>query len=117
MMQVKCRQIKKQLEKLPDVYKVITLEDRESVLRELLLVKIRVTAAQRAEIVQTAAIYKAKTIDLSPETMILELTGEGAKIDGFLGVIAPYGILEMARTGLTALHRGAACIKDGSEEV
>ena len=109
--------IKKQLEKLPDVYKVITLEDRESVLRELLLVKIRVTAAQRAEIVQTAAIYKAKTIDLSPETMILELTGEGAKIDGFLGVIAPYGILEMARTGLTALHRGAACIKDGSEEV
>ena len=106
-----------QLEKLPDVYKVITLEDRESVLRELLLVKIRVTAAQRAEIVQTAAIYKAKTIDLSPETMILELTGEGAKIDGFLGVIAPYGILEMARTGLTALHRGAACIKDGSEEV
>ena len=110
-------QIKKQLEKLPDVYKVITLEDRESVLRELLLVKIRVTAAQRAEIVQTAAIYKAKTIDLSPETMILELTGEGAKIDGFLSVIAPYGILEMARTGLTALHRGAACIKDGSEEV
>ena len=47
----------------------------------------------------------------------IELTGEGAKIDGFLGVIAPYGILEMARTGLTALHRGAACIKDGSEEV
>ena len=85
--------------------------------QQLLLVKIRVTAAQRAEIVQTAAIYKAKTIDLSPETMILELTGEGAKIDGFLGVIAPYGILEMARTGLTALHRGAACIKDGSEEV
>ena len=57
-------------------------------------------------------MYKAKIVDLSPETAILEITGEPNKLDGFIEVIRPYGILEMARTGVTALSRGANCLKD-----
>ena len=57
-------------------------------------------------------MYKAKIVDLSPKTAILELTGEPNKLDGFIQVIEPYGILEMARTGVTALSRGEKCLND-----
>ncbi|HEY8423347.1 MAG TPA: acetolactate synthase small subunit [Clostridia bacterium] len=105
-------QITKQLAKLVDVKYVAQLNPDKSVHRELLLVKINASPQQRAEIDATIRLYKAKAIDLSPTSMIIELTGESNKIDGFLQVISEYGIIEMARTGLTALQRGSKSIKE-----
>lgn len=105
-------QIIKQLDKLVDVIKVTELDTSESVMRELLLIKIKISGAQRPEIESTCNIYKAKTIDLSPESVVIELTGETSKLDAFVKVVEPYGILEMARTGLIALSRGLSSIGD-----
>ena len=106
------QQIIKQLSKLYDVRKVTELDRETSVARELLLVKVRMPAERRPEIESTCHIYKAKLIDLSPASVILELTGEPNKIDGFLKVVSPYGIIEMTRTGLSALERGQTSIND-----
>ncbi len=106
-------QITKQLDKLIDVKKVTRfLNADDAILRELLLIKINVKPAQRPEIESVVNIYKAKIVDLSPVSMVLELTGESSKIDAFVSVVTDYGIIELARTGLTALQRGDACIKD-----
>ena len=106
-------QITKQLDKLIDVKKVTQLKGGdEAILRELLLIKISVKPSQRPEIESVVNIYKAKTVDLSPASMVLELTGESSKINAFINVVKDYGIIELARTGLTALQRGEVCIKD-----
>lgn len=105
-------QIIKQLDKLVDVIKVTELDTSVAVLRELLMVKLTISPAQRTEIETTCTIYKAKIIDLSRESIIVEITGEPSKIDGFLEVVKDYGIIEMARTGLNALERGNASIND-----
>lgn len=113
-------QITKQLAKLVDVEYVAQLDPDQAVHRELLLVKINATPKQRAEIESTVRLYKAKPIDLSPNSMIIELTGQSNKIDGFLQVISEYGIIEMARTGLKALQRGDKNIKqleNSNEEI
>ena len=78
----------------------------------MLLVKVSAPAQKRSELIEIKDVYKAKIVDLSPETLILELTGEPNKLDGFISVIRPYGILEMARTGMTALSRGDRCLND-----
>lgn len=109
-------QITKQLRKLVDVAHVRQLPSSEAVMRELLLVKIAVKPEQRPEIESTIRTYKAKSVDLTAETQTIELTGESGKIDGFIRILEPYGILEMARTGVTALARGKANIKDGFDE-
>lgn len=102
-------QMVKQLNKLYDVIKVCELCDNR-VSRELLLVKIRLTAAQRPEIESTCNIYKAKLVDLSPDSVIVELSGEPNKLDALIELLKPYGIIELARTGVTALERGSAAI-------
>lgn len=106
------QQVIKQLDKLVDVIKISELDASASVSRELLLVKIKTAAHQRPEIETTCRVYKAKIIDLSPESVIVELTGDPGKIDGFLKIIKPYGIIEMARTGLNSLERGEKSIND-----
>lgn len=107
-------QMVKQMDKLIEVKKIMPVEEKTSIFRELLLVKISAEAEVRSQIVEIKEIYKAKVVDLSLHSMILEITGDPDKIDAFIQVIQPYGILEMARTGLTALSRGDQCIKDVS---
>lgn len=104
-------QMVKQLDKLCDVIKVCELGSSR-VSRELLLVKIRLTAAQRPEIESTCNIYKAKLVDLSPESVIVELSGEPNKLDALVELLKPYGIIELARTGVTALERGEKAINE-----
>ncbi len=104
-------QMVKQLEKLVDVLKVRELEDG-SISRELLLVKIRLSAAQRPEIESTCNIYKAKLVDLSSDSVVVELSGEPNKLDALIDILQPYGIIELSRTGVTALERGRKSIKD-----
>ncbi len=105
-------QVIKQLDKLVDVIKVSELDAIGAVSRELTLVKIKVSANQRPEIETTCRVYKAKIIDLSPDSVVVELTGDPSKIDGFLKIVKPYGIIEMVRTGLNALDRGEKSIND-----
>lgn len=106
------QQMIKQLAKLIDIKKITKADENTSIFRELCLVKVEAKPEKRSEIIEIKEIYKAKVVDLSLYSMILEITGEPNKIDGFIQVIEPYGIMEMARTGVTALNRGDACIKD-----
>lgn len=99
-------QIIKQTARLEETQQIFSLDASHSLLRELLLVKIEANEKNRTEVREIAEIYKAKIIDLSRESMVMELTGEPDKIDGFLDVLSPYKILEMCRTGVTALERG-----------
>lgn len=105
-------QMIKQMDKLEDVKKIGCANELDCVYRDLMLVKVNAAPENRNEIVQITEIYKAKVVDLSPDTMILEITGAPDKLDAFLKVIEPYGILEMQRTGVTVLARGQHTLKD-----
>ena len=85
---------------------VFVLDEAKTLQRELLLLKVAATVANRAELREIASIYKAKIIDLSPDSMVFELTGKPQKIDAFLLMFEGYTILEQCRTGVTALERG-----------
>ena len=95
-----------QTERLEVTRQVFVLDKDKTLQRELLLLKVASDVHNRAELREIANIYKAKIIDLSIGSMVMELTGEPEKIDGFLDVLSPYKILEMCRTGITALERG-----------
>ena len=99
-------QIEKQLRKLEDVVDIKALKAEESVCRELIMVKLRANAAQRGEIISVADIFRAKIIDVASESLIVELTGNQAKIDAFINLLEGYEILELARTGIAGLGRG-----------
>ena len=106
-------QIKKQLQKQEDVLFVKELNAENSVSRELLLVKLKVESEQRREsLINICSIFKAKTVDITIDTMTVELTGRNDKIDALLGVLQNYQIIEMARSGVSALQRGDATIKE-----
>lgn len=102
-------QIEKQVRKLEDVYEIKVLDSEDSVFRELIMVKVRADASQRAEIISIADIFRAKIVDVEKESLMLELTGNQSKLEAFLNLIDGYEILEIARTGITGLKRG---IKD-----
>lgn len=99
-------QIEKQVRKLVDVRDIKELKPENSVYRELLMIKVQTTAEQRARVISVADIFRAKIIDVAPESLIIELTGNQAKIDAFIGLLDGYRILELARTGIAGLTRG-----------
>lgn len=100
-------QIEKQLRKLEDVVDIKILADGQSVCRELIMVKVLANATERAEIISVADIFRAKIVDVEKESLMLELTGNQSKVDAFLNLLEGYKILELARTGITGLSRGA----------
>lgn len=100
-------QITKQLEKLVDVRDIKVLEKEDSVHRELILVKIRVNEAERRNIIAIADVFRGRIVDVGQESVIVELTGSQSKLEGFLNLVQGYEILELARTGVTGLSRGA----------
>ena len=95
-----------QTERLEVTRQVFELTPDKSLQRELLLLKVACNTAERAEMREIAAIYKSKIIDLSPDSMVFELTGRPEKINAFLKMFSGYDILELCRTGITALERG-----------
>lgn len=99
-------QLMLQTERLEVTRQIFELDQEKSLMRELLLLKVACTAANRAELREISSIYKAKIIDLSPDSMVFELTGKPEKIDAFLTLFVNYDILELCRTGVTALERG-----------
>ena len=100
-------QIEKQVRKLVDVREIKLLRESESVCRELIMVKVASNAKQRAEIISIADIFRAKVVDVEKDSLIIELTGNQKKLDGFLNLMDGFEILEIARTGITALSRGS----------
>lgn len=105
-------QLYKQLEKLEDVVAVRRLDPESGVFRELALLKVLSSAERRSEIINLAKIFRARIVDISPESIVLEVTGERSKIDGLIGLMQPYGIPEIARTGLSALQRGTSLLSE-----
>jgi acetolactate synthase-1/3 small subunit len=99
-------QIKKQLNKFIDVIKVSDLTNVAAVHREIILLKVNATANRRQEIFQTAEVFKGKVVDISHESITLEVTGITEKIEAFISLMRPYGILEIARTGRVSISRG-----------
>ena len=95
-----------QTERLEVTRQIFELDPDKSLQRELLLLKVACDAGNRAALREISSIYKAKIIDLSPDSMIFELTGKPDKIDAFLAMLRDYDILELCRTGVTALERG-----------
>ena len=95
-----------QTERLEVTRQIFELDPDKSLQRELLLLKVECDTQNRAELREISSIYKAKIIDLSPDSMVFELTGRPEKIDAFLKLMSDYQILEQCRTGVTALERG-----------
>ncbi len=104
-------QIEKQLAKLEDVVDIKTLKDGDSVCRELILVKIRAKDTDRQAIISVVDIFRAKVVDVTQNSMVIELTGNQSKLDAFLGLVEGYEILELARTGITGLNRGISDVR------
>ncbi len=98
-------QIVKQLNKLVDSIQVLDYREGESVDRELVLAKVGVTSGTRAEVMQITTIFRAKIIDVQPASLTIEITGDESKIEKFIGLMRPFGILELTRTGKVALPR------------
>jgi acetolactate synthase-1/3 small subunit len=104
-------QIEKQLAKLEDVVDIKKLEPGSSVTRELILVKIRAKDTERQPIINVTEIFHGKMVDVTRDSMVIELTGQQDKLDAFLDLLSGYEILELARTGITGLSRGTADVK------
>ncbi len=100
------QQVKKQLAKLEDVINVVNFKPKDSVCRELVLIKVKATKENRSEINETVNIFRSKIVDISNSTMTIELTGNESKVSAFINLMKEIGIIELARTGVTALQRG-----------
>lgn len=99
-------QVIHQLKKLINVKKVEVLEN-ESTKRELMLIKVKHSSVTRTEIMTAVDVFRAKVIDYSPAEMCIEVTGDPQKMDAFVALMQPFGIMEMCRTGIVALDRGS----------
>jgi acetolactate synthase-1/3 small subunit len=105
-------QVVKQMSKLIDVVKVSRLEPENIVTRELALIKVNIPDNKsRSDVINCVDVFRGRVVDVSPESLTMEITGTSDKIDAFLNLMKTYGIMELARTGLTALSRGMRSIK------
>ncbi len=101
-------QARKQLDKLIDVVRVSDITDTDIVARELALIKVKATSSTRSEIIQIVDIFRANIIDVSPDSLTVEVTGDEDKIDSLFNLLRGFGIKELARTGRIAMTRGGA---------
>ena len=108
-------QVKKQLNKLEDVIRVVNFKPEDSVYRELVLIKVKANGENRAAINETVKIFRSKIVDLSSDTLTIELTGDESKVSALVNLMQEYGIEELVRTGVTALQRGEQTINNSLE--
>jgi acetolactate synthase I/III small subunit len=105
-------QVVKQMSKLIDVVKVSRLEPENIVTRELALIKVNIPDNKsRSDVINCVDVFRGRVVDVSPQSLTMEITGTPDKIDAFLNLMRTYGVMELARTGLTALSRGVSSIK------
>jgi len=105
-------QVTKQLNKLINVIKIVELVEDSSVQRELMLIKVKVGADLRSDVLEIVSLFRARVVDVSTEALTVEATGTSDKLAALLEVLAPYGILELAQSGMVALGRGSKRITD-----
>ncbi len=103
-------QVTKQLNKLINVLKIVELAPAAAVQRELLLIKVRADAANRAQVVTIVEMFRAHVIDLAPDSLTIEVSGTSDKLDALLRMLEPYGVREMVQSGMVALGRGPRSI-------
>ncbi|NYH53624.1 MULTISPECIES: acetolactate synthase small subunit [Nocardiopsis] len=107
-------QVTKQLNKLVNVVKIVEMDTTASVRRELLLVKVKADASSRTHVLQTAELFRANVVDVSPDVVVIEATGDPEKLDALVRNLEPFGIRELVKSGLVALGRGPRSIADRS---
>jgi acetolactate synthase-1/3 small subunit len=99
-------QVSKQLHKLINVIKVVEQDEENSVSRELALIKVHADAVTRGQVIEAVNLFRAKVIDVSPDSLVVETTGTPAKLDALLRVLEPYGVREIVQSGLVSMSRG-----------
>ena len=105
-------QVTKQLNKLVNVIKIVELDPDASVQRELLLVKVKADLATRSHVLETVNLFRAKVVDVAPDTVTIEATGTADKLDALIRVLDPFGIKELVQSGMVAVGRGSRSITD-----
>jgi acetolactate synthase I/III small subunit len=105
-------QVTKQLNKLINVIKIVELEPAASVQREHMLVKVRADNATRSNVLEVVSLFRASVIDYSSDAVVIEITGDKGKVDAFLRAVEPFGIKELAQSGLVAIGRGGKSITE-----
>jgi acetolactate synthase-1/3 small subunit len=105
-------QVTKQLNKLIEVIKIVELEGRDSIERELLLVKVKADVETRSQILDVVQLFKARVVDVAPDAITIEVTGNSDKLTDFLRVLEPFGIRELVQSGLVAIGRGGRSITE-----
>jgi acetolactate synthase-1/3 small subunit len=107
-------QVTKQLNKLVNVIKIVELEPSSAVQRELLLVKVRADLDNRSHVLETVQLFRAKVIDVSPDSVTVEATGSADKLSALLRMLEPFGVKELVQSGMVAIGRGPRSITDRS---
>jgi acetolactate synthase-1/3 small subunit len=110
--QLPLEQVTKQLNKLISVIKIVELEPSASVQRELLLVKVKADLQTRTHVLETVELFRAKVVDVAPDAVTIEATGNAEKLEALLKVLEPFGIRELVQSGLVAVGRGSRSITD-----
>ena len=105
-------QVVKQLSKIHDVKQVQVMERDETVTRELLLIKVKNDSSTRQDVLAAVDVFRSKIVDYSPDALCIELTGETTKLNAFIELVKPFGIMEICRTGIVALERGGNCLRN-----
>src|SRR5918992_627112 len=105
-------QVTKQLNKLVNVIKIVELDPSTSVQRELLLVKIKADASTRGAVLETVQLFRAKAVDVAPDSVTIEVTGSPDKLEAMLRVLEPFGIRELVQSGMVAIGRGSRSISE-----
>jgi acetolactate synthase-1/3 small subunit len=109
-------QVTKQLNKLINIIKIVELEPEASVQRELLLVKVRADMSTRSHVLEVVELFRAHVVDVVPDAVTIEATGNGAKLEALLAALEPFGIREIVQSGTVAIGRGARSITDRALE-
>ena len=109
-------QVTKQLNKLINVIKIVELEPRASVQRELLLVKVRADVAQRSRVLEVVELFRARVVDVVPDAVTIEATGSPDKLAALLAALDPFGVREIVQSGTVAIGRGSRSITDRALE-
>lgn len=109
------QRIEANLYKLIDVLDVANITASPSIARELAMIKVTADASARSHVIELAAVFRARVVDVAPDSLIIEITGTDDKIDGLLDMLRPYGVLEMVRTGRVAMARGSRAGQSDSQ--
>jgi len=105
-------QVTKQLNKLVNVIKIVELDDAQAVTREHMLIKVRVDNTTRSQVLEAASLFRAQIVDVATDALVIEATGNSGKIQALLRILEPYGIKEIAQSGLLAIGRGSKSITE-----